>query len=794
MKYDGKIDLALGMAANSKVWKNVKFTWSELVERLSQEHKTLETFKEFIAANKAEQTKIKDVGGYVGGYLRGGKRSPQTVLHRQVVTLDIDFAHVDFWSDFCLQFDNAAVLHATHKHHETSPRYRLVLPLSRETSPDEYVAVSRKLAGILNIDLFDNTTFETNRLMFWPSSPKDIDYYFCFQDGPWVDVDEILNSYVDWTDSAAWPTAARQLGNIRTATEKQEDPESKKGVVGAFCRSYSITEAIENFLPNIYSEATEGRYTYEKGTTAAGLILYQDKFAYSHHGTDPCGGKLCNAFDLVRIHKYGEEDSGDGYGKATASYKKMEDFARNDSKVKKIVASESIAESRYDFAEPLEIDEEGIDWMQELEIDGKGKYLSSATNINSIFANDIRLKGLFKQNEFDGKRYIFGNMPWRKVPEPEPVKNVDYSGVRNYIESIYGIAGNLKIEDSIALEFEKNSFHPILNYLHELKWDGEKRIDGILSDYFGAAANIYTAEAMRKMLVGAVSRVYRAGCKFDLVLTLVGPQQGTGKSSFFKALGGSWFSDTFMTVNGKEALEQIQGAWVIEMAELSGIRKADVEAIKHFITKQEDMFRPAYARASETYKRQCVFVATTNQSNFLKDASGNRRFMPVDIHSLKLADNKKLKTLLEDQKAIDQIWAEAVHLYKKNEPLFLSKEAESMAEMEQKKHSETDERAGLIEAFLNKPTPEKWDEKDIYQRRSFFEGGEMEAEGIYERENVCVFEIWCECLGREKADANRYNTREINDILRSLEGWEFTNSTMNFKLYGKQKYYTRNLL
>lgn len=790
MKYDGKIDIATGMSAKSKIWKNKSFQWSELVQRLSEEFKTNETFKEYISSTREEQSKIKDVGGYVGGYLRNGRRKPENVVHRQLMTLDIDFAHNDFWDDFCLQFDNAGVLHSTHKHHESSPRYRLIMPLSREVTPDEYVAISRKVAGLLNIELFDNTTFETNRLMFWPSNPKDVEYYFRFQDGEWIDADQILHSYLDWTDSSLWPTADKQLQSIKTATEKQEDPENKKGIIGAFCRTYSISEAIEKFLSDVYLPAGDDRFTYTKGTTAAGLITYDDKFAYSHHGTDPCGGKLCNAFDLVRIHKFGHfDEQGHNISKSMAS---MQEFATTDSRVKKIIASENLSESRYDFADPIEVGEEEIDWMQDLEVDSKGRYLSTATNINLIFSNDIRLRGLFKQNDFDGKRYVFGNMPWRKVKKPEPIKNVDYSGVRNYIESLYGIAGNLKIDDSLALEFEKNSYHPILDYLRNLKWDKTERVDTLLVKFFGAEDSKYSREAIRKMMVGAVSRIFNPGCKFDLVLTLVSQQQGTGKSSFFKALGHDWFSDTFMTVQGKEALEQIQGAWIIEMAELSGIRKAEVEAVKHFISKQEDMFRPAYARASETYRRQCVFVATTNQNSFLKDSSGNRRFIPIDIHSKKLVDNPDLKSFLQDQNEIDQVWAEAVHLYKKGEPLFMSKDAEKQAEIEQKKHSELDERSGLIEQYLERELPEDWDNLDLYERRNYLTDA-LSPKGSIIRDYVCIAEIWCECLGKEKEDMDRYKTREINDILRSLDSWEQSKSTKNFTLYGKQKYYSRKL-
>ena len=793
MKYDGTLDIAIGMSAKSKIWKNKKVQWSELVQRLSEEHKTTETFKEYIAATKEEQSRIKDVGGYVGGYLRQGRRKPENVVHRQLLTLDIDFAHSEFWDDFQMQFENAAVLHSSHKHHETSPRYRLVMPISREVTPDEYVAIARQIAGLLNIDLFDNTTFEPNRLMFWPSTPKDIDYYFRFQDGPWIDADEILAMYTDWTDSSLWPTSTNQIQKIKTSAEKQEDPENKKGIVGAFCRTYSMTEAIEKFLSDVYEPAGDNRYTYRKGTTAAGLIVYDDKFAFSHHGTDPCGGKLCNAFDLVRIHKFGHLDGEDTelHGLKQPSFKAMEEFARDDKDVKKIIASEIIAEAKYDFVEASDRDErledENIDWMQDLEIDARGKYVSSATNLNLIFANDIRLKGLFKHNRFDNKNYVFGNLPWRRVLKPEPVKNVDFSGVRNYIESIYGISGTLKIEDTLNLEFEKNSFHPIIDYLRSLEWDGKERIDTLLIDYFGAEDNIYTREAMRKMLVGAVARIMKPGCKFDLVLTLVG-SQGCGKSTFIKKLGKEWFSDTFLTVQGKEALEQIQGAWLIEMAELSGLRKAEVEAVKHFISKQEDIFRPAYGRTPETYPRQCVFFGTTNNPAFLRDPSGNRRFMPIDV-----VIERATKSVFDDltESEVDQIWAEAMAMYKKGEPLYLSEEANAMAEHEQHTHSENDERSGIIENYLDRLLPADWDNLDLYERRAFLD--DPLSPGVVRRDQVCVAEIWCECLGKNREDMDRYKTREINDILRSFKNWEQSNSTKNFKLYGKQKYYVRKI-
>jgi len=798
MKYDGKINIAVGASAESKTWRNKNFTFSQFVDRIADNQKTRETYKEFMLFTKAEQGKIKDVGGYVGGYLRNGRRNPKNVVHRQLLTLDIDFAHLDFWLDFTLQFGNAAILHGTHKHSALSPRYRLLMPLSRTVTPDEYVAIGRQVAGSIGIDLFDNTTFETNRLMFWPSTPKDVDYYMKVQDGPWIDADEILDSYADWTDTSLWPTSGQMLRELGDNAKKQADPREKSGIVGAFCRTYSLTEAIAEFLQEEYLPTDkEHLYTYAHGSTSAGLIVYEDTFAFSHHGTDPCSGKTSNAFDLVRLHKFGHLDSTEApAGSKPKSFAAMEEFARKDRAVKKTLASENLAEAKYDFAEPyeeyddepenIEGDQDAVEWMTELEADNKGNYLSSAQNISLIMTHDVRLKDGFKQNNFDNKRYAFKTLPWRRILKPEPLKNVDMSGVRNYIETIYGITGIAKIDDAIALEFERNSFHPIKDYLDALKWDGVKRIDYLLIDYFGAPDNIYTREAIRKPLTAAVARIYKPGCKFDLVLTLIGPQ-GTKKSSFVNKLGKSWYSDTFTTVHGKEAFEQLQGAWLMEIAEMAGFRKADAEAIKHYISKQEDSYRPAYGRSTETFPRQNIFIASSNKNDLFTDATGNRRFAPVDVNPAEIL--KDVWTDLDDD--IDQIWAEAKHLYDAGEKLYFSAEAEKIAKLEQTSHSEVDERRGLIEFYLERDLPKNWPDLGIDERRDFLNDPEkLDFDGT-KRRRVCMAEIWCECLGKNKEDMQRWLTRDINDIMKSFPDFEYKSTTANFGAYGKQKYYQR---
>jgi hypothetical protein len=799
MKYDGKLNIAVGHSAQSSKWKNKTFTWSQFVQRIAENTVTPETYKEFIASTKPEQGKIKDVGGYVGGYLRGGRRNPKNVVNRQLLTLDIDFAHLDFWGDFTLQFDNAAIIHGTHKHCKTDPRYRLLIPLDREVTPDEYVAIARAVAGQMGIDVFDNTTFETNRLMFWPSTPKDVAYYMEVQDGPWLNADEILDSYIDWTDTSLWPTSGQMLRELGANAKKQADPREKSGIVGAFCRTFSITEVIEKYLSEEYiATDKDDRFTYTQGSTASGLIVYEDTFAYSHHGTDPCSGKTSNAFDLVRLHKFGHLDAENQVqGAKPKSFAAMEDFARKDKEVKKLLAEESQANVRYDFAEILEEDfddepeavegdQEDIDWMTDLDADNKGNYLSSATNISLIFKNDTRLKECFKQNLFDNKRYVFRTLPWRGIKKPEPIKNVDYSGVRNYIETIYGITGVQKIDDALALEFEKHSFHPIKDYLNGLKWDKEERIGQLLIDYFGATDNVYTREAITKSLVGAVARVFNPGVKFDMALVLIGPQ-GCNKSTFINKLGKGWYSDSFTTVHGKEAFEQLQGAWIMEIAEMAGFRKSDNEAIKQYISKQVDTFRPAYGRCPEDFPRQTVFFCTSNKRDLFTDPTGGRRFNPIDVNVEAI-----FKSVWHDlDNEIDQIWSEAVALYRAGEKLYLSPEAEAIARYEQTSHSEVDERRGLIEFYLDRQLPKDWQSKGVDERRMFLNDPEEYGSKGVKRSRVCMIEIWCECLGKNKEDANRYLTRDINDIMKSFPEWEYKPTTANFGAYGKQKYYQR---
>lgn len=797
IRHNGALNIAVGKGRKETSWKNREFQWSDLVLKLSATHRTVESHEEYMRAKKSRQDEIKDIGGFVGGFIAGGRRKSGSVLTRQLVTLDADFVTADIWEDFQLLFGNAGAIYSTHKHTPTSKRLRLLIPLSREVETDEYMAIARKIAGTLGIDQFDHTTFQPERLMYWPSTSANGEYVFHYDDADWVNPDEILSGYKDWRDSSEWPVSTREGDVVNRQIKKQGDPLEKTGVIGAFCRSYSIHEAIDTFLPDVYEHCDiESRYTYKDGSTAAGLVTYDDKYAYSHHGTDPVSGKLCNAFDLVRIHKYGlrDEDIREGTpGNRLPSYEAMKEFAASIGDVRKLLIAEKVSEVAEDFGDmdtDAQPEADDGEWTKLLDVDKQGKAKSTVNNIVLILDNDPRLKGKLSFNEFEQRECIVGRLPWpQKEKDAGYFTDADVSGLTHYLEK-YGISSGPKIEHALKIGFSKYAFNPIKEYLQSVRWDGVKRVDTLLIDYLGAEDNIYTRSAIRKIMAAAVARVFEPGVKFEYMLTLVG-KQGLGKSSFIQKLAvtDNWYSESFSTVHGKVAQESVQGVWIAEMGELAGLRKADVESIKTFIGTRHDRYRVSYGKRTENFPRQCVFFGTTNNRTFLKDPTGNRRFWPIDTTS-GVPTKSVFTDLTEDETG--QLWAETMVNYRKHEPLYLTKDVEDLAYKAQTEFSEKDDRIGQLEKFLDTPLPESWDEMSVWDRRSFFQGDDLTVTGTHLRDKVCIAEIWSEMLGSHIRDMNANNTKDLHTIMQNMGGWERSKSNLHYSFYGKQRGYIRS--
>lgn len=748
--------------------------------------------------SKRDQDNVKDVGGFVGGAVRGGRRISGAVQLRHVITLDADFVKGDFWASVSMLFDHACLIYSTHSHRPDRPRLRLLIPLSRPVSPDEYQAVSRWIANMLGINQFDASTFEAHRLMYWPSTPADGEYVFEYQDLPWVNPDDILTQYEDWRDPSFWPEPEHGRAARKREAERAEDPHEKRGIVGAFCRTYSIEDAIETFLSDVYEQHSSGRYTYKAGSTTGGLVLYEDgKFAYSHHGTDPVGGRLVNAFDLVRIHKFGKLDDDAKEGTPVVrlpSYTAMATLAAEDENVRKTLGHERMEQAAADFggAQNEGSARGAVDWMAELEMTKSGDIRSTRHNILTILEHDPRLKGRIALNEFTGRPAVRGDLPWRKLNNRPHWHDRDDDGLRYYLERLYGLNSPTKTSDALGVLLERHRFHPVRDYLTSLEWDKRPRADTLFIDYLGAQDTPYVRAVTRKALVAAVARIMEPGCKWDYMVVLVGPQ-GIGKSLILNKIGKQWFSDSLTTVQGKEAYEQLQGAWIIEMGELAATRRAETEAIKHFLTKREDIYRVAYGRQVSVFPRQCVFFGSTNDDTFLRDRTGNRRFWPVAVGGRRPAKN--LWTDFTDEE-IDQVWAEAVQLYQEGERLYLPKDLEAEAQAVQEAHTEESELAGPVREFLDRLLPENWDDMDITARRNFLHGSDFGAapEGTVQRTKVCALEVWVEALGGDPKHLRPVQAREIHDIIRTTPGWELhpnSGGRMVFPLYGRQRAYVR---
>lgn len=782
--------IAYGNSRMDKKWKNTDISWENFCSRVKTTQRTTETVEEYRKMRKGGQDSIKDVGGFVGGHLKDGRRKKGNVLSHSILTLDMDYGTSTIWEEISTFFPYQCCIYSTHKHTPENPRLRLIIPLFRDVGEEEYAAVSRMVAKEIGIDLFDDTTYEPERLMYWPSTSRNGVFVYEEKDGSLLDPDMFLNKYDDWRDTSTWPVSSRQSEVIDRSLKEQVDPLSKEGVIGTFCRTYSVSSAIDMFLKDIYEpSAITGRYDYIPADSSAGVILYDDKFAYSHHATDAANGRLLNAFDLVRIHKFGHLD--DRATESTPpsklpSFINMCEFAIQDDEVKAQFTKERMEQATIDFTED--------NWQTALELDKQGKIKDTLDNIVLIIRNDSELESIAFNKHRDGIDARDG-LPWEQMKGGW--NDSDNAALKVYLSNKYGIYSPTKTKDAILAVAAERSYHPIKEYLDHLpEWDGTDRVETLLIDYFNATDNSYTRAVTRKMMVAAVARIVHPGTKFDSVLILNGPQ-GIGKSTFFAKLAGDWFSDslTLTDMKDKAGPEKLQGYWILELGELAGMRKTDVEVVKSFISRSDDKYRASYGVNVESHPRQCIIVGSTNaESGFLRDITGNRRFWPVRI-----SGDGKRKAWQMSVYDVEQIWAETLVLYAKGEKLYLEGSDVELATNEQADAMESDEREGLVRTYLDTLLPDDWNDLSLYERRNYLNGSEFGGEsrvGTVERTLVCNMEIWCECFGRDASAMKPADSYSIAGIMKKINGWNKyqgnKNGTSNFPIYGRQRCYEKN--
>ena len=660
-----ELNIAYGNNRQAKRWVNKTIRFDDLKERLRVPIRTTESAEEYAKMSRAQRDTAKDHGGFVAGVLKGGRRKVDTVESRSMVALDgdrIDAAFLESYETLC---PYTSALYTTHSSTEENPRVRLVFPLTRDVTPEEFVAVSRYLAQMLGIDYFDECSYQPNQLMYWPSTPANGSFVYKETDGGWLDPDAILAKHPEWTDPTRLPTSSRESKANTTAQQKVQDPLTKEGVVGLFNRTYyPISKALEAFLSDIYEPTdNENRWHLIASSSMAGVEIKEDKFVYSHHAKDPAYLKLCNAFDIVRTHRFGDLDE-------KASYKAMCEFAMQQDEVKLLAASERMADAETDFS-----GSEDTDWQKRFQYEPRSTVLkNNLHNITLILQNDPQLQNIVFNQQLDGME-IKGEVPWKHPSKYW--RDADDAQLISYVDSHYGTFSQRNYQIAVTKVADDRSYHPIREYLAALpEWDGVPRVDTLLIDYLGAEDNSYVRAVTRKTLCAAVRRVQEPGVKFDTMLVLNGPQ-GIGKSTLISRLAGEWFSDSLNLSDTKDktAAEKLQGYWILEIGELAGLRKAEVETLRSFLSRQNDIYRAAFGRRATPHPRQCIFFGTTNaESGYLRDTTGNRRFWPVKTpgggtkHSWELTN--------ED---ISQIWAEVLVLIEDGEKLHLAPDLEMLA-------------------------------------------------------------------------------------------------------------------
>lgn len=389
-----------------------------------------------------------------------------------------------------------------------------------------------------------------------------------------------------------------------------------------------------------------------------------------------------------------------------------------------------------------------------LDVDRRGNPLNVTCNYLTIMRNDATYAKV-KYNEMTG------------MPETEDKNgktrlwtDADDAASRTYIEKMYGIHSAAKHNDALLCLFEDRKYHPIKQIIESTQWDGVKRIPHLLTKWAKAEDTEYTREVSRLVFAGGINRLYHPGCKFDDMVVFVG-EQGCGKSSFarFLAIQDNFFVE-LKTIEGKQALEAISGAWIVEIPELSALTKMrEQESIKAFLSTLSDKYRPAYGRYTIMQHRTCSFIGTSNNYQFIADKTGGRRFYPVEF-------NCGREVILGNEKAcreyIKQCWAEA---YAALDTEYMRPYADPKldAQIKEKQDSaaEDDYRIGMIEAYLNRNSGK----------------------------DVCFGMIWEEVLGNDLNKSDKSDQTQIGMIMRNMRGWERHNTKRNFGRYGMQKFW-----
>ena len=724
-----------------------------LFERLQASQALPVTHEAYMALRKAEQDDLKDVGGYVAGELKAGRRKAGAVLSRSAAVLDADNLPSGGTDEFIRRLEGLGCcycVHSTAKHTPSTPRLRVVVPFSEDIPADQYAPAVRLLAQLIQreMDWFDPSTDEAGRIMYWAAHCEDVTPVFQAADKPLLNAAVLLSQLPDWRDVTTWPHFPREKAPAKLAA-KQEDPTTKSGIVGAFCRVYDVPGAMARFLPGVYEETPqEGRYTFSAGSTAGGAVVYEGgKFLFSHHATDPAGGRLVNAFDLVRLHKYAALDDEAKAGTPPArlpSYTAMCAEAAADPAVSDLLARERVA-AAFSPVMPA-ADEDAALALGRC----AGAFLSLAVIKTALKAMGIQVKQnlITGRAEIDGlpAEYSSGNavniLPMLIMDKLRAV------GVKGASESM--------ISKYLGVVCDENRYNPVLDMLGGTAWDGCTRFPQLLQ-VVGLDPGSLAAVLLRKWLMQCVAMAHNTAERREAaegVLTLQGPQ-GVGKTLLCRRLSirPEWFAEgVTLDLKNKDQIINATGAWITELGELDSTLKRDQSSLKAFITSPSDRVRAPYAREASFLPRYTSFCATVNPGEFLRDETGDRRFWVIP------AENIDLHALLSLPPAwFEQLWAEAAVWWKESPQGFRLSglEREALDKSNSKYREALPGEEELRQAFNFDLERDRWGEFSASQLRGMLYG--IQSGGISARQ-----------LGRVLAKLEREDKRITSRILRGI--------------------------
>lgn len=755
----------------SRHWKQGEVTWGEMIAWLDE---------------PADQ---KEAGNYVLGRLTPTtvdhpKKSGCTDLHRRkgaiasrsVLTLDVDSPAGDldeFPETVEMMLPYAAIVHTTFSSTPTEPRFRVLIPLDREVAPDEYWAIAHAVMQTLGAEQFDPGSVQAERYMFLPSEQQPGYFRSWVFDGDAASVTDLLKDF----DPEATANAPKPKVNA-----SKRNPFEIEGPVGAFNRVYADFNLLiaEYDLP--YDEEGEGRWRLHGARSEAGLVFVTDGLVFSHHVHDPAYNVTCSAFDLVRLHRFyelDEEVSAQTPVNRRPSHKAMLDVAMADPRV----TAELLGVDFMDDLDDIEADVNSDSWKMRLNLSSRtGNMTDVIGNWDLLVANYEPFTHL-RFNEFTLAVESSRDLPWRSLETGGAAfSKIDLAALCLQIERDFGIKpSRTYVDELVQTTALKTFYNPVRDYLDGLKWDGTPRLEECLP---GVRPTPFSRIAARKSLVAAVARVYEPGVKWDHSLILFG-SEGLGKTFFINRMAQG-YANTLGRIDQKDTLIAMQRSWIMVSDEGHSLRKADHDAQKEFLTRTEDTFRMPYDREAQTHKRHCVIWGTTNDEVFLRRQEGNRRFLIVRCEER--ADFGKYT-----DEYVDQVWAEAVHLYREGERLFLTLEESSEAAAEREGFTEEDAMAGVIENYLDTKVPGNWFEMSEFSRQQWLQdrADGLVPEGDLVQQRTCSIQLWVEAFGKRKGDHRRTDLLEITKALKSLPGWRQVPGRHRLPLYGPQVVFER---